>query len=87
MTALELLQAHQSPRVVLACILHAGNVDEIPELLSFVRERGLQVVFQPMIQEGRVIHRFLDFAFHGYCRESQRYEDFQLCDADQKHSE
>jgi MoaA/NifB/PqqE/SkfB family radical SAM enzyme len=48
--AIDLLQAHTSPRVVLACILHAGNVEEIPELLSFVRARGLQVVFQPLYQ-------------------------------------
>lgn len=50
MRAIELFQQHESPRVVIACILHAGNVAEIPELLSFVRERNLQVVFQPLYQ-------------------------------------
>lgn len=50
MAALELLQAHASPRVVIACILHAGNAEEMPELLAFVRENGLQLVIQPLYQ-------------------------------------
>jgi MoaA/NifB/PqqE/SkfB family radical SAM enzyme len=55
--AIDLLQAQDSPRVVIACILHAGNVAEIPELLDFVRSRGMQVVFQPLYQNfGDVDH-------------------------------
>lgn len=48
--AIDHLQAHASPRVVIACILHAGNADEMPELLSYVRQRGLQLVVQPLYQ-------------------------------------
>lgn len=50
MAALDLLQAHASPRVVIACILHADNAEEMPELLEFVRARGLQLVIQPLYQ-------------------------------------
>ncbi len=39
-----------NPRVVLASILHAGNAEEIPELLSLVRAEGLQLVIQPLYQ-------------------------------------
>ena len=48
MRAIELFQQHETPRVVIACILHAGNVAEIPELMAFVRSRNIQVVFQPL---------------------------------------
>ncbi len=50
MAALDLLQAHASPRVVIACILHAGNADEMDELIDFVRRRGIQLVIQPLYQ-------------------------------------
>ncbi len=48
--AIELFGAHPSPRVVIACILHAKNAPEIPELLSWVRRSGLQLVLQPLYQ-------------------------------------
>jgi MoaA/NifB/PqqE/SkfB family radical SAM enzyme len=48
--AIDMLQAQASPRVVLASILHAGNAAEVDEQLAFVRERGLQLVVQPLYQ-------------------------------------
>ncbi len=48
--AIELLRAHPNPRVVIACILHGKNAAEIPDLLSWVRREGLQLVLQPLYQ-------------------------------------
>jgi MoaA/NifB/PqqE/SkfB family radical SAM enzyme len=39
-----------SPRVVIACILHAKNAGEIPDLLHWVKERGYELVLQPLYQ-------------------------------------
>lgn len=50
MRAVELFGAHPNPRVVIACILHAGNAAEIPSLLQWVRRQGLQLVIQPLYQ-------------------------------------
>lgn len=50
MEALDRFQRRASPRVVLATILHKDNADEVPELLDFVRKRGIQVVVQPLYQ-------------------------------------
>ena len=50
MEAISLLTARSSPRVIIATILHAGNAEEIPELLSWVRANGLQLVVQPLYQ-------------------------------------
>ena len=50
MDAFELFDALPSPRVVIGCILHAGNAAEIPELYRFVRERGYQLVLNPLYQ-------------------------------------
>lgn len=50
MAALDLLAAHAAPRVVIACILHKGNAAEMPQLLRFVQQRGMQLVVQPLYQ-------------------------------------
>ena len=50
LAAIDLLQAHGSPRVVIACVLHAGNAAEIDDLLRLVTARGLQLVVQPLYQ-------------------------------------
>ncbi len=49
-TAVERLLAAEGPRVVLSCILHAGNAEEMPELVERCRVRGLQLVIQPLYQ-------------------------------------
>jgi MoaA/NifB/PqqE/SkfB family radical SAM enzyme len=48
--AIEHLTAHPNPRVVIACVIHGKNAHEIPDLLSWVRTRGLQLVIQPLYQ-------------------------------------
>ncbi|MDP6933921.1 MAG: radical SAM protein, partial [Myxococcota bacterium] len=48
--AIELLDAQVGPQVVVACIIHGRNAREIPELLAWVRARGLQLVMQPLYQ-------------------------------------
>jgi len=48
--AMDLLDALPNPRVVIACILHAENAAEIPELLELVKARGYQLVVQPLYQ-------------------------------------
>lgn len=48
--AISLLSEGAGPRVVIACILHAGNAAEIPGLLAFVRDQGIQLVLQPLYQ-------------------------------------
>ena len=48
--AIELLRGLPNPRVVITVILHAHNAAEIPALLDWVRERGLQMVVQPLYQ-------------------------------------
>ncbi len=50
MEAIDLFEAVPNPRVVIATILHGRNAEEIPELLRFVKERGLQLVLQPLYQ-------------------------------------
>lgn len=50
MDAFELFDAHPTPRVVVTCILNKGNAAEIPELVRFVRDRGYQLVVQPLYQ-------------------------------------
>ncbi|MBK9367548.1 MAG: radical SAM protein [Deltaproteobacteria bacterium] len=48
--AFELFDKLPNPRVVVSCILHGKNAEEIPELLEFVRHRGYQLVLQPLYQ-------------------------------------
>lgn len=48
--AIEHLSAHPNPRVVIACVIHGKNAHEIPDLLAWVRARGLQLVIQPLYQ-------------------------------------
>lgn len=48
--AIEHFSALPNPRVVIACILHTDNAAEMSELLHFVRQRGIQVVLQPLYQ-------------------------------------
>jgi MoaA/NifB/PqqE/SkfB family radical SAM enzyme len=50
MEAIERIEAQVSPRVVIACILHGRNAEEIPELLSWVKARGHQLVVHPLYQ-------------------------------------
>jgi len=50
MTAIDRLLDAGLPRVIVATILHAGNAAEVPELLAFVKRRGLQLVVQPLYQ-------------------------------------
>lgn len=50
MACFDLLDAHPNPRVVVTCILTRDNAPEIPALLRFVRERGYQLVLQPLYQ-------------------------------------
>ncbi len=35
---------------MIACILHAGNAGEVPDLLHWVKERGYELVVQPLYQ-------------------------------------
>lgn len=44
------LEAVGRPRVIVATILHGRNAAEIPALLDFVRDRGHQLVVQPLAQ-------------------------------------
>ena len=44
------LRGLEGPQVIVACILHGQNAPQIPRLLDFVRERGLQLVIQPLYQ-------------------------------------
>ena len=44
------LDKRANPRVVIACILHAENAAEIPDLLHWVKERGYELVVQPLYQ-------------------------------------
>ncbi|MAY79489.1 MAG: hypothetical protein CL930_01765 [Deltaproteobacteria bacterium] len=50
MEAIDRFDALPNPRVVIAAILHAENAEEFPLLLDFVRDRGLQLVVQPLYQ-------------------------------------
>ena len=50
MEAVDRLGALPNPRVIISCILHGGNAHEVPELLSWCRERGLELVVQPLYQ-------------------------------------
>jgi MoaA/NifB/PqqE/SkfB family radical SAM enzyme len=38
------------PQVIVACILHGQNAGQVPQLIELVRERGLQLVIQPLYQ-------------------------------------
>lgn len=49
-TAIERLLAAHGPRVVISCILHADNAAEMPALVEQCRQRGLQLVIQPLYQ-------------------------------------
>ncbi len=44
------LDRRPNPRVIIACILHGGNAEEIPPLLSWVKSRGYELVLQPLYQ-------------------------------------
>ncbi len=44
------LDKRGNPRVVITCIVHAGNAGEIPDLLKWVRMRGYELVVQPLYQ-------------------------------------
>ncbi len=44
------LDKRTNPRVVIACILHAENAHEIPDLLRWVKSRGYELVVQPLYQ-------------------------------------
>lgn len=48
--ACDRLDRHPSPRVVIACILHGQNAGEIPDLLRWVKDRGYELVVQPLYQ-------------------------------------
>lgn len=50
MEAIDRFDLLPNPRVVIASILHAENADEMPRLLEFVRDRGMQLVVQPLYQ-------------------------------------
>ncbi len=50
MEACDRLDRVGRPRVVIACILHADNAAEIPELLAWVKSRGYELVVQPLYQ-------------------------------------
>jgi len=50
MEAIDRFDALPNPRVVIAAILHTENAAEIPQLLEFVRDRGMQLVVQPLYQ-------------------------------------
>lgn len=50
MQAFDLLDKHPSPRVVVTCILNKTNAGEIHELIEFVKDRGYQLVVQPLYQ-------------------------------------
>ena len=50
MEACDRLDRVGGPRVIIACILHAGNATEIPELLAWVKSRGYELVVQPLYQ-------------------------------------
>jgi len=50
MEAIDRLDALPGPRVVIAAILHGQNANEMAGLLEFVRDRGLQLVVQPLYQ-------------------------------------
>jgi MoaA/NifB/PqqE/SkfB family radical SAM enzyme len=50
MEAIDRLDAQPNPRVVIASILHAENAREMAGLLEFVRDRGMQLVVQPLYQ-------------------------------------
>ena len=49
-TAIERLLAANGPRVVISCILHADNADEMVDLVEQCRRRDLQLVIQPLYQ-------------------------------------
>lgn len=49
-TAIERFLATGGPRVVISCILHAGNADQMADLVEVCRRRGLQLVVQPLYQ-------------------------------------
>ena len=44
------LDRYANPRVVIACILHGRNAAEIPDLLRWVKDRGYELVVQPLYQ-------------------------------------
>lgn len=48
--ACDLFDTVANPRVVIACVLNAHNAREIPELISWVKARGYQLVVQPLYQ-------------------------------------
>ena len=50
MEAIDRFDALPNPRVVIAAILHAENAAEMVHLLQFVRDRGMQLVVQPLYQ-------------------------------------
>ncbi len=39
-----------NPRVIVSCILHAGNAAEVPGLLAWCKGRGYELVVQPLYQ-------------------------------------
>jgi MoaA/NifB/PqqE/SkfB family radical SAM enzyme len=39
-----------NPRVILSCILHGGNAHEVAPLLGWCRDRGYELVVQPLYQ-------------------------------------
>lgn len=50
MEAMEHLEAVGRPRVIVATILHGRNAPQIPHLLEMVRQRGHQLVVQPLFE-------------------------------------
>ncbi len=50
MEACDRLDALPNPRVIIACILHADNAAELPDLLRWTRSRGYELVVQPLYQ-------------------------------------
>lgn len=50
MRAFDALDRVGRPRVVIAAILHRLSVPEAPQMLNLAKERGYQIVFQPLYQ-------------------------------------
>jgi len=48
--AFDLFDKVPNPRVVVSSIIHGQNAAEIPELLALVKDRGYQLVLQPLYQ-------------------------------------
>ena len=50
MQAIEYIEKYNTPRLIIASVLHAGNAYEILQLLEWVEKKGFQLVVQPLYQ-------------------------------------